>query len=624
MLRASERRFRDMADTAPVLMWVSGPDKLCTWFNRPWLDFVGRSMEQEVGDGWAENVHPGDLLSCVRTYETSFDARKSFSMEYRLRRHDGVYRWVLDNGTPLYESGRFTGYIGSCVDITDRKEAETALRDREAEMELVARTTPVALTRCSRDLRYLYINQAGANILGLTPEQVIGRPVRDVMNAEAFAVVQPHIERVLGGETVEYEEEIPYVAGSRWMRVTYVPDVAANGDVAGWIGSIVDITERKRAELDIARLYDALQESDRRKDEFLAILAHELRNPLAPVRNATQYLKLRQLEDPEVRRPIELIDRQVSQMTRLIEDLLDISRISRGTLELRRAPVQMADLVQTAVDACRHEIDGRGHALRMSVPVEPLTIHGDRARLVQALCNLIGNAVKFSRSGDPIEIGARASDGHLLISVRDHGAGIPPENLEKVFELFVQLDRSLERQGGLGVGLTLTRQIVELHGGTIEARSEGRGHGSEFVVRLPIGVVPEPEPSEAAVKTNGPSRRILVVDDNADTVDSLATVLEFSGHRVDKAFDGIAAYDATARLLPDVVLLDIGMPKMNGYDVARRIREQPWGERIHLVALTGWGQQEDKRRAREAGFDAHLVKPIDAAALERVLADLTA
>jgi CheY-like chemotaxis protein len=325
-----------------------------------------------------------------------------------------------------------------------------------------------------------------------------------------------------------------------------------------------------------------------------------------------------------VRRPIELIDRQVSQMSRLIEDLLDISRISRGTLELRREPVQMADLVQTAVDACRHEIDGRGHALRMSVPVEPLTIHGDRARLVQALCNLIGNAVKFSRSGDPIEIGARASDGHLLISVRDHGAGIPPENLEKVFELFVQLDRSLERQGGLGVGLTLTRQIVELHGGTIEARSEGRGHGTEFVVRLPIGVVPAPEPSEAVVKPSGPARRILVVDDNADTVDSLATVLEFSGHRVDKAFDGIAAYDATARLLPDVVLLDIGMPKMNGYDVARRIREQPWGERIHLVALTGWGQQEDKRRAQEAGFDAHLVKPIDAAALERVLADLTA
>jgi len=623
-LRASEQRFRDMADTAPVLIWLSGEDKRCTWFNRPWLDFVGRSMEQEIGDGWAENVHPDDLAACVRTYATCFDERRSFTMEYRLRRHDGVYRWVLDSGIPLYEAGRFKGYIGSCVDISDRKEAEDALRDREAELGLVAQATPVILTRCSRDLRYLYINAAGARLFALEPEQVIGRPICEVMDARAFDMIQPHIERVLRGETVEYEEQIPYGPSPRWMRVTYVPDWGPSGRVDGWIGSIVDIDERKHAELQATRLFAALQESDRRKDEFIAILAHELRNPLAPVRNASHYLKLRGLSDPELQKSIDLIDRQVGMIGRLIEDLLDVSRITRGTLELRREPVPIMELIQSAVDACRHEIEASGHALRLSLPVEPLVLNGDRARLIQALCNLLANAVKFSSPGAPVEVEARASDGHVLIAVRDHGKGIPPDQLEKIFELFVQLDRSLERQGGLGIGLTLTRQIAELHGGSVEARSEGPGRGSEFLMRLPIGVVLDARNATAQAKPRVTARRVLVVDDNPDTVDSLAIILEISGHHVEKAFDGAAAFDATQRMLPDVVLLDIGMPKMNGYDVARRIREQPWGERIRLVALTGWGQDKDRRSALDAGFDAHLVKPVAFEAIERILAELPA
>ena len=374
-----------------------------------------------------------------------------------------------------------------------------------------------------------------------------------------------------------------------------------------------DIIERKRAE-------EALQRADRRKDEFLAVLAHELRNPMAPMRNAIQYLKLRDLPDPELKRPVEMVERQVAHMTRLIDDLLDVSRIARGVLALQLETVELGDIASATLEVCRDDIELRGHTLAVELPPAPVPLRADRDRLIQVFCNLISNAVKYTPPGGVLEFVARVMDGTLEIAVKDSGVGIPAEKLSEIFELFAQVKRSLERQGGLGIGLTLARDLVHLHGGTLDAHSDGPGRGSTFIVRLPIAedlepVVPAAIPAGGGVEP----RRVLVADDNRDAAESLAILLELSSHSVRLALDGEEALAAAAEFRPDVAFLDIGMPKMNGYEVARRIREQSWGAAIQLVALTGWGQDADRERAREAGFDDHFVKPASPEALARVL-----
>jgi CheY-like chemotaxis protein len=323
---------------------------------------------------------------------------------------------------------------------------------------------------------------------------------------------------------------------------------------------------------------------------------------------------------------VDLIERQVAQMSRLIDDLLDVSRISRGALQLRRERFACAEVVEAAVDACTEEIQARKHHLRVRLPTERIEVQGDRERLVQVLCNLLGNAAKYTPVGGHLELAVVvATSGMLEISVRDDGIGIPPDKLTAIFDLFARVEDSLERQGGLGIGLTLVRQLVELHGGTVEARSDGIGRGSDFILGLPIVVATEvPAAAPAEPRHTGAPLRILVADDNEDAAESLMLLLQLAGHDVHIVFDGDAAVAAAARLRPDVALVDIGMPKLNGYEVARRIRDHPWGADVHLVALTGWGQQADKRQAEEAGFDVHLVKPVAPEALDRLLAEIGA
>jgi CheY-like chemotaxis protein len=317
-----------------------------------------------------------------------------------------------------------------------------------------------------------------------------------------------------------------------------------------------------------------------------------------------------------------MIDQHVNHMTRLIDDLLDVSRISQGRLELRRERVMLDDLVEAAIGSIRHELEAHRHTLRVTLPEVPIAFRADRARLIQVLSNLLTNAVRYSPPGGEVVIAASITDfGQLRLSVQDRGAGIPSEKLEEIFHLFAQLDRSLEREGGgLGIGLTLSRQIVQLHGGTIEARSEGPGRGSEFIVKVPIHA---PGPAVQAIAPPAAAvtlHRIVIADDNRDAADSLAMVLERRGHEVYRAYDGAAALELAIRQVPDVLLLDIGMPKLDGYEVARRIRALPWGKNVLLVALTGWGQEKAGQEAREAGFDAHVVKPATPAMLERLLA----
>jgi two-component system, sensor histidine kinase len=362
-----------------------------------------------------------------------------------------------------------------------------------------------------------------------------------------------------------------------------------------------------------------LRDVDQRKNEFVAILAHELRNPLAPIRNVAHYLKLKRSTGPELERMVDMIERQITQMGRLIDDLLEVSRVTSGLLRLRCEATELADVFEAAVEGTREAIETRRHALRVRLPRQPVVLRADRDRLVQVLSNLIGNAAKYTPPGGRIEVTAETKEGLLEISVADNGMGIPREKLSEIFELFAQVDRSLERQGGLGIGLTLSRQLIELHGGTIEATSRGLGHGSEFIVRLPMEASPRPqEPVQEPVRASHP-RRILVVDDNQDAAESLTLLLRAAGHDASLAMDGPAALRLAQDLRPEVVFLDIGMPRMNGYEVARRLRQQAWAKRTHLVALTGWGQEEDRRLAHEAGFDDHLVKPASAAMLSQVL-----
>jgi PAS domain S-box-containing protein len=378
------------------------------------------------------------------------------------------------------------------------------------------------------------------------------------------------------------------------------------------------------------RLLDKLREADRRKDEFLATLAHELRNPLAPVRNAVQVLRLSGADKPELRWGQDVIERQVSHLTRLIDDLLDISRITRNKLELRRDRVELTEVIRGAVETSRPLIEQCGHELTITLPPEPIHLYADLVRLAQVFMNLLTNAAKYTDRGGRISLTAERQGHEIVVRVKDTGLGIPAEKLPHLFEMFFQVGRSLERsQGGLGIGLSLVRRLVELHGGSVKAHSAGVGKGSEFTVRLPVlteASKPElpREPSENGAVKVGSSCRILVVDDVRDSADSLAMFLRLDGHDVKIAYDGLAAVEAAEQFRPEVVLLDIGMPKLNGYDACRLIREQPWSKNTFLVALTGWGQEEDKRRTEEAGFGAHLVKPVDPTALMKLLASLPA
>jgi signal transduction histidine kinase/CheY-like chemotaxis protein len=392
----------------------------------------------------------------------------------------------------------------------------------------------------------------------------------------------------------------------------------------------LDLYVRQAADfIERCRTDEALRRADRQKDEFLATLAHELRNPLAPVRNAIQILRLKGPPSPEVQWARDVIDRQMQQMTRLIDDLMDLSRITRNRIELRKERVDLARVLHGAVETSRPLVDASGHELSVVLPPEPVYVDADPARLAQVFANLLNNAAKYSEPNGRIALTVDRQGSDVAVSVRDGGIGIPEEMLPRIFDPFSQVNQSLERcQGGLGIGLTLVKRLVEMHGGSVAAHSAGTGKGSEFVVRLPIPIALAAPGSPATPDepvADAPARwRLLVIDDNNDAATSLGMMLSTLGYETRTAYDGLAGLEAAAEFRPDVVLLDIGMPKMNGYDVARRIREQPWGKEIVLIAVTGWGQAEHRQRTSEAGFDHHLVKPVDPAALAKLIASLAA
>ena len=539
---------------------------------------------------------------------------------------DGTERSIADSGAPILdETGHVQGMVLVFRDVSAERRAERTLQLRDAELQVINNYASFPVARCDPEYRYLFVNKAYADRHGFKPEECVGKHIREVAGEQAFERIRHYIDEALAGRVVEFETEIPYTGsyGPRWMRCIYAPVREADGTIRSFVAAVTDITERKTAEAELRCSQAALQEADRRKDEFLATLSHELRNPLAPIRAAAKVLASPQVAPAQLQRAQIIIERQVTHMALLLDDLLDIARITQGKLQLKKAPVALFDVVDAAVEAARPMLNAKSHHLTLSLPPEPVLLDADSLRLSQILSNLLTNAAKYSDPGSHIEVAAFAQGETLLLSVKDDGIGIAPELITGIFDMFSQIEGVTGRsEGGLGIGLALVKGLTELHGGTVEARSAGLGLGSEFIVRLPLSAVHHAAPLPAAEPTpRTDCRRILIADDNTDAAESLSMLLELAGHEVRVAALGRDALALVQTFRPDIALLDIGMPDLSGYEVARELRREPGATRIQLIALTGWGQEDDRRRALEAGFDHHLVKPVDPDQLEALIAN---
>lgn len=501
------------------------------------------------------------------------------------------------------------------TEIEHRHVVEKALSQRERELADFFENAIEGLHKVGGDGTILWANKADYELLGYSEDEYVGRSIGD-FHADAD-VIEDILQTLGRGETLlNFPARLRCKDGAIKHVLISSNAYIENGELFYTRCFTRDITEQWQAE-------KQLLEADRRKDEFLATLSHELRNPLAPIRNALELLDRSASNVDTMREAASVVRRQVTQLTRLVDDLLDISRITRDKLELRKQDVEIGSVVNSAIEASRPGIHAAGLRLQVSLPDEPVRLHADPARLAQVFSNLLNNAAKFTPSGGLIQLDARQVGREAVISVRDSGVGIPCEALAYVFDMFRQADESLERpHGGLGIGLTLVRRLVELHEGTVNAQSEGSGKGSEFTVRLPAtGAKRESKPRRPAIERPALKRRILVVDDNKDSGDTMCILLRHKGHEVWTARDGLEAVAKAGELEPEIILMDLGMPKLNGYDATRRIRETKTGQSMCIVALTGWGQPGDIAKSLEAGCSAHLVKPVDFAALDELLAD---
>jgi len=638
--RQAEADYGRLASLLPVGVYTCEvPDGRISYFNAKAAELWGRSPapgdpdERCCGsvrlfrsDDMSEVPHERCPMAVALREGRSFR-----NEEVVMQRPDGSLITVMVNIDPIRdEDGRVTGAINVFHDISAEKEAELALHAQKRHLQTLLGLLPVAvLIAHDPECRHVTPNRAGARLLRI-PEGVEfslteeSRGVRSHFRATRYgspvARGTAPLERAAKGEVVQAEEiDLEFDDGTTLHTLTSAQPLRdVSGELQGAVVCVLDITELKNSE-------NALRDTDRRKDEFLATLAHELRNPLAPIVAGLEILEMA-VDDPEtLERTRGAMARQADQLVTLVDDLLDVSRITRGKFELRKRKVDLEEIIQIAMDASRPAIEKAGHEFVVELPDAPVLLEADPHRAAQILANLLNNAAKYTPPGGRITLTADHRDEQVRIVVADTGIGIPPGMLGEIFDMFAQIDRPQERgHMGLGIGLTLAKSLVEMHRGTIQVESAGVGRGSTFTVCLPSsGATASIEVDHPSLSTNGATnpRRILVVDDSDAMVDTLSIMMRLLGNEVRSATNGREAIDVAAEFRPDIVLMDLGMPVMTGYEAARRIREQPWGADMKLIALTGWGQDEHKQRTLDAGFDKHLVKPVLPSDLERLFTD---
>ena len=668
-LSESEGRLRAIMEASSVILWTMNAQGQAAEDSRSWRTFTGQNFEEWKGLGWLSAYHPDDRKRIQTDWQKALAGKTRFEAQYRLRRHDGKWRWTQVCATPLLDSdGSARAWVGMNTDITERKRAEadalflldlsecTGLATDPDELmwaAAVAGGEHLQAARCG----FLDINLANdrftvhrdyhphaPSIVGTYPLSPLGPAIVRLGEAGRVSVVRDTAEDERTAQYIDAYQQmgvrsfvaIPLLREGRMVSSLVVAAQEARSWSEGEVALAKAVAERTWLAVEKLRLgaalrqsEEALREADKRKDEFLATLAHELRNPLGLMRNVVNLIQIPGSSEDELRWGRDILDRQVNYLIRLTDDLFDVSRITRQKLELQKERVDLREIVNAAVESSRPSIDEREHELAVTLPRQAIYVDADRVRLAQVLMNLLTNAAKYTPKPGKIWLNVDPAGGQVLVRVKDTGVGLSAESLAHVFDMFYQVDHSYARsEGGLGLGLTLVRQLVEMHGGIIEARSPGINQGSEFVVRLPIlsdqhSTKPFPPPRDQAKIPAEAVRRILVVDDFPESANALAKLLRSDGNDVQVAEDGFEALDAAARFRPHVVVLDIAMPKLNGYDAARIIREQPWGKDMVLIAMTGWGQQQDRRRAKENGFDAHLTKPVKYEAFLAALDQLT-
>jgi PAS domain S-box-containing protein len=623
-VRESEARFRQLVESLPQLVWSCRPDGDCDYLSPQWLAYTGRPAAEHLGSGWREALHPDDHDRTVAAFEAALAGRGVYDLEYRLRGADGGYRWFHARCVALRDAdGRIVRWFGTSTDVHDRKLAEERLREAEESFRTLADNIAQLAWMADANGAIFWYNERWFEYTGMILDQMLGWGWRAVHHPEHVdRVVEKYRRCIEAGEAWEDTFPLRGKDGAyRWFLSRAIPIRDHDGKVQRWFGTNTDITAQREVE-------EALKEADRRKDEFLAMLAHELRNPLAPIRTALEVLNIAGADAVKARQMRDMIERQVTHMARLIDDLLDVSRIARGKVQLRMERCDLVAIVRDVAEDYRPILSASGLILAVDLPAAPLWLRGDATRLAQVIGNLLSNASKFSQPGGRVDVRVEAepTGRAALVAVRDTGMGIEPAMLGQVFEPFIQADLGLDRsKGGLGLGLALVRGLVELHGGAVEVRSEGLGKGATFGVRLPLApdeAAAGAGPAERAARAGG-GLRILVIEDNRDTADSLQELLTLIGHQVEVAYAGPAGLELASRFRPDVVLCDIGLPGLDGFEVARALRRDPAARDAYLVAQSGYGQEEDRRRARAAGFDLHLRKPVGLAELQRILAGVT-
>ena len=636
-LRESEARYRSALTAGRMGSWETDlVARTRTWTTEGMalfgLDLAdGRGQVGGPADEYEAALHPDDRHLAAR-FHLLADKQDSFLAEYRIVRPDGTTLWLSGRGLVVARQpgGRAQRLVSIMADVTERRQAEAGLRIERERLALALQAGQMGVYDFNVTDDSLWWSPQTYVVFGVTPETFV--PTRASVSAlihpdDQDGFLQRRAEAIDQHRPFLHEFRIVRPDGTvAWISHRGQAEYDATGRAVRNFGVSLDITERKQAE-------QALREADRKKDNFIATLAHELRNPLAPIRNAVNVLRQGGQVDPEVvvwcR---DVIDRQVGQMSRLLEDLLDVSRMTRGQFALRREPLTLSTVIEQAIEIAQPVIEAAGHALAVTMPTQPIELAGDLTRLAQVFSNLFINAAKYTQRDGRIGLSVERQGDEVVARVTDNGIGIAAEQMPHIFEMFGQAESALDRsQGGLGIGLSLAKGFVEMHGGHISAESDGIGQGSTFVVRLPVARQAQraasPESAHASAAAGAPARagcRVLIADDLRDSADSLALLLASMGYEVQVTYDGEQALQAIETFRPDVALLDLGMPKMNGYELCRRIRALPEGGRLKLVAQSGWGKLEDRKRTRDAGFDHHIVKPIDPDALDALLRAVTA